>query len=80
MARGIEVVKSVGQYAHRVVANAECCPVGTDVDTVGQSADDEYLGAKLVQARHETTDEILAVGGAMARAHDVDDASPVQVG
>ena len=70
----------MGQHAHGVEARGQCLAVGTDVDAVGQSADDEHLGAQLPQVGDEAAHQVLPVGGAVARAHDVDDARLVQVG
>ena len=54
--------------------------MGTDVDTVSQSADDEHVGTHLPQLMTEASDEVLAVSGGMARTDDVDDTSTVEVG
>lgn len=77
--RRIERVEAVSQYAHRRQAVVERLSVGVDVNAVGQSADDERVGTEPLQVGHETADEILSVGRAVAGAHDADHVACVEV-
>ena len=53
--------------------------MGTDVNAVSQTADDEYLGTQLLQFFHEALHQILSIGRAMTGAHHVDDPLLVEV-
>lgn len=80
MTRRIKVIESVGQYAHRLITLLKSVAMGTDVNTVSQSADDEDLRTPLLQPFYETAHEILAIDRAMTGTHDVDNALLVEVG
>ena len=74
----VEVVKPVGQHGHGVKAASQGLAVRADVYAVSQAADDERVRAQLGQPLGERAHAVLPVGGAPARAHDVDDAAAVE--
>ena len=76
---GIDRVQPVGQHADGLIADGQCLTMGADVDAVGQSANDEHLGAQLLQVCQKTSNEVTAVNSATAGAHQVDDMMLIQV-
>ena len=80
MTVGIDLIETVGQYRHRRIAVGECLTMGTDIDTVGQTADDEYRWAQRPQISDETADQVLSVGGHPTGSDDADDLLLVQIG
>ena len=75
----IDLVQSVGQHSYRGIAMSQRLPVGTDIDTVCQSADNEHLRTLLAQIGDETADEILSVSRHPTGADKADDPLLVQV-
>ena len=71
---------TVSQHAHGLVALLQGIAVGVDIDAVGQTANDEHLGAQRLQIFNEPTHEIVAIGRAVACAYDADDALLVEIG
>ena len=80
MGRWIEVVEAVGQHRHGLHALRQGVAVSLHIDAIGQSADNQYVGAQPVKVADEMADDILAITRAVARAHDVDDVARVEVG
>ena len=80
MTRRIKVIESVGQYAHRLITLLKSIAVGTDVNAVSQSTDDENLRTPLLQPFDETAHEVLAIDRAMTGTHNVDNALLVEIG
>ena len=80
MRMGIERVESVGQNSHGFKAIVECLPMCIDVDTIGESAHNKCIGAKLSQVGDEPSDKILPVKCTASRAHNIDNAWTVEVG
>ena len=81
MSGRVEVVESVGQYGNGFETLLQSVAMGCDVHAVGQTAHHQHpIAALLSQTGDEMAHGVLAVEGAMARAHDVDDAHLVEVG
>ena len=80
MAIGIDLVQPVSQDAHRRIAIGQCLPMGTDIDSIGQSADDEHLRTAVSQIGNEAPDQILPVTRHPTGTDDADDPGLIQVG
>ena len=79
MAVRIDLVKTMRQHSHCLVAIAQCLPVCTDIHTVGQTADHEYLWTHLSEIGHQPTDQVFAVLRTLTGAHDAYDSRLVQI-
>ncbi len=80
MSGRVEVIQSMSQYAHRLVAIYQGLAMRHDIYAIGKAAHDKHLGRELLEVGDEATDAILAVRGAVAGAHDVDYSLLVEVG
>ena len=80
MERRIYLVKTMSQYADGLIAIGQGLTMGTDVYAVGQSTDDEDLGAEVAQVTDEASYEVLSVGSTVAGTYNADDTALVQVG
>ena len=76
----IEGVKTVCQYGYGIETIVERSTVGMDIDAIGQSADNKDIGAERPKVGNEMANQVLSIARTMARAHDIDDMSPVKVG
>ena len=79
VAVGIDMIQTVRQDTHRLIAVLQSLSMGMDIHTVCQSADNQHLRTLLPQIRDETADQILTVWRALPRPYDTDDLRLVQV-
>ena len=80
MGSRIEVVETVCQHSYGIEAVGQSLPMGTDIDAVGESADDEHLWTECSQVGNEPPNHVFSIGCAAPCADNVDDTSGVQVG
>ena len=76
----IDVVEPVGQYAHRLKTVVEGLRMRTDVDAVGQSAEDEDLRTEVAEVADKGLDKVPSVVRTPPRANDVYGVARVEVG
>ncbi|CCZ11198.1 putative uncharacterized protein [Prevotella sp. CAG:1092] len=70
----------MSQYAYRLHACSQSVAMGTDIYTIGKSANYQRVGACYLQLFGKLLDDILAVGSSMASAYDTDYSFGVEVG
>ena len=76
----VDLVQSVSQHTYCLKTLLQGVAMGTGVYAVSQSADNQHVRTLRVQVGDEATDEVLSVGGGMARAHHVENVTLVEVG
>ena len=68
------------QHTHGFIALLQRLLMGTDVDAIGETTDDEYLRTGLPQFDDKLANQIGAIGGTVAGAYHIDDFSLIERG
>ena len=72
MMSGIDGVEPVGKHANGVDSVLYGAAVGTDINTICQSADDDNVGRQCLHIRHKTADNLLSIVGRLTCSYDAD--------
>ena len=76
----INLIQSVSQHTYRFKTLLKGIAMCTDVNAIGQSADNQHLWTHGAQVADEASYHILSVDGTMPCAHNVQHIALVEVG
>ena len=74
------MIEAVSQDGYCGVALGQCLTVGIDVDTIGQSTDNQHFWAMSTQVADETTYQVYTILRTLTGTNDADYLGLVQVG
>ena len=75
----IDLVESVCQNSYCLIAVCQGFPMGIDVNSISQSADNQNVVAMTFQVADKTPNEVLSISSNVARSHNTHNLHLVQV-
>ena len=75
----IDLVESVRQHTHRLVAVLQSTTVCTDIDAISQTTDYQHIGNQSSEVTDKVVYQILTIGGAVACTYNINDMALIEV-
>ena len=79
MTVGVDLVQSMGQHPHCLIAIGQGLTMGIDIHTISQTTDYQHIGAMAFQVADEMAYQVLSIDCHLSRPHDTHYLRLVQV-